>query len=247
MNGDEALPLQQASLREARGFFHKLQLELDDYLDDDYRRALDAVLEALEQFFDIVETIDLQAEDGQHIAPAEATEIGNHGIQLLLQLTDLMEKLDLPHKRQELEQVALVFARWTMQHDGELEHLEPLVNAFAHFANQIQDRQSLRQLAELMGQVVDAASNELKQDLGGQELYRPWRLLHINRGIIATRSQDTELMRRVFDEMLLYLPQDAASFFREGMEEMDALDYPPHVREVIEEYHSRQHNSPRLH
>jgi len=47
--------------------------------------------------------------------------------------------------------------------------------------------------------------------------------------------------------MLLYLPQEAASFFREGMEEMDALDYPPHVREVIEEYHSRQHSSPRLH
>ncbi len=247
MNRGEDQPLQQASLREARRFFRRLQLELDPYLDDDYRRAFDAVLEALEQFFDIIETIDLQAAEGRHIAPAEASEIGNHGLQLLLQLCDLTEKLDLPHKRQELEQVALVFARWIMQHGGELRYLEPLVNAFAHSANQIQERRLLRQLAELMGQVIDAASSELKQDLGGQEPYRPWRLLHINRGIIAMRSQDTELMRRVFDEMLLYLPQDAAGFFREGAQEMDNPEYPPHVRAVIEEYHSRHHSSPRLH
>lgn len=246
MNPSTPQPMQQASLREARGFFHKFALELEDYLDDDYQRALDAVLEALEQFFDILETIDLQAEDGQRISAAEATELGNHGIQLLMQLIDLMEKLDLPHKRHELEQVALVFARWTLLHGGELQHLEPLVNAFAHAANQIQDRQALRQLAGLMGQVADAASSELKQDLGGQEPYRPWRLLHINRGIIATRSQDPELMRQVFDEMMVYLPQEAARFFEEGMEEMDSADYPPHVREVLEEYHARRHN-PRLH
>ena len=239
-------PIQQASLEEARTYFRELPGQLADYLDPDYQRALDALLEALQQFFDIVETIDHQAAEDQHIAPAEATEIGNHGIVLLLQMIDLMEKLDLPHKRHELEHIALVFARWTMKHGGELQHLEPLVNAFAHAANQMQDPQALRQLVELMGQVVDAASTELKQDLGGQELYRPWRLLHINRGIVATRSQDTELMRRVFDEMLFYLPQEAVSFFEEGMEEMEAQDYPPHVRQLIEEYHAKRHN-PRLH
>lgn len=246
MSDADAQPMEQASLKEARAYFSTLPEQLADYLDPDYERALEAVLDALEQFFDIAETIDHQAAEGRHITPAEATEIGNHGIVLLLQMIDLMEKLDLPHKRHELEHIALVFARWTLKQGGELQHLEPLVNAFAHAANQIKDRSRLRQLAELMGQVVDAASSELKQDLGGQELYRPWRLLHINRGIVATRSQDTELMRRVFDEMLFYLPQEAASFFEEGMEEMDALDYPPHVRQLIEEYHAKRHN-PRLH
>ena len=246
MSGDSSQPMQQASLAEARAYFDALPEQLADCLDADYRRALDNLLEALNQFFDILETIDHQAAEGQRISPAEATEIGNHGIVLLLQMIDLMEKLDLPHKRHELEHIALVFARWIIEHGGELQHLEPLVNAFAHAANRMQDRAQLRQLAELMGQVVDAASAELKQDLGGQELYRPWRLLHINRGIVATRSQDTELMRRVFDEMLFYLPQEAASFFEEGMEEMDAMDYPPHVRQLIEEYHAKRHN-PRLH
>jgi hypothetical protein len=246
MNPPAAQPLQQASLREARGYFRKLALELWDYLDEDYQRALDTLMEALEQLFDILETIDLQARDGQRISAPEATELGNHGIQLLMRLIDLTEKLDLPHKRHELEQVSLLFARWTLRHGGELQLLEPLVNAFAHAANQVRERSSLRQLAEWMGEVADAASSELKQDLGGQEPYRPWRLLHINRGIIATRSQDTELMRRVFDEMMVYLPQEAARFFEEGLEEMDNAEYPPHVRQVIEEYHARRHN-PRLH
>jgi hypothetical protein len=33
------------------------------------------------------------------------------------------------------------------------------------------------------------------------------------------------------------LPEDATRFFSEGMGQMDALDYPPHVRAVMEKYH----------
>ena len=33
-----------------------------------------------------------------------------------------------------------------------------------------------------------------------------------------------------------HLPDDASGFFREGMGQMEALDYPPQVREVMETY-----------
>ena len=34
-----------------------------------------------------------------------------------------------------------------------------------------------------------------------------------------------------------HLPEDAARFFTEGMQQMDALNYPAHVREVMQKYH----------
>ena len=133
-----------------------------------------------------------------------------------------------------------MFARWIMRYRGRLNHIEPIVNAFAQAANTMQDKKSLLALVELMSMVVDASADQIKHDLDSSSLFRPWRLLHINRGIVATRTHDTDIMKKVFDEMILYLPQDAASFFNEGMEEMDAMDYPPNVRKLIEQYYLHQ-------
>lgn len=226
-----------ASLQDARDYFNRLPQQLETYFDEAYQAAFDQLMQALDQFFDVAKTIDQQASDDHLISQREATEIGDHGFVLLLKLIDLMEKLDLPHKRQEIEQISLIFARWIIQHKGQLKHIEPVVNAFAHSANSMQEKQSLLALVELMSLVVDASADDIKHDLDSNNLYRPWRLLHINRGIVATRTHDEVIMRKVFDEMMFYLPQDASSFFSEGMQEMDALDYPPNVRKIIEEYY----------
>jgi len=235
-----------ASLQDARDYVKKLPEDLSDYFDEAYQDAFDQMMQALDQFFDVTSTIDQQAKEDHVISRTEATEIGNHGFILLLKLVDLMEKLDLPHKRKEIEQISLIFARWVIHFHGQLKHIEPIVNAFAHAANSMKDKQSLIALVELMGMVVDASADEIKHDLESNNIYRPWRLLHINRGIVATRTHDDVIMKKVFDEMLLYLPHDAASFFSEGMQEMDALDYPPNVRKLIEEYY-RQPPKLKLH
>lgn len=235
-----------ASLNDARAYFQQLPKQLSEYFDDRYQHAFDQLMVALEQFFDITATVNHQAAEDHVISRREATDIGEHGFTLLLKLIDLMEKLDLPHKRQEIEQVSLIFARWVIQYHGRLNHIEPIVNAFAQVANNMQDQNSLKALVELMSMVVDATADEIKHDLDSTHLYRPWRLLLINRSIVATRTHDIELMKKVFDEMIFYLPQDAASFFQEGMQEMDALDYPPVVRKVIEEYYLHQPQA-RLH
>jgi hypothetical protein len=229
-----------ASLDDAREYFQQLPAELEQYFDEAYQNAFDDLMAAMDQFFDVAVTVNYQASEDHVISQAEATDIGEHGFTLLLKLIDLMEKLDLPHRRKEIEQISLIFARWIIRYQGRLNHIEPIVNAFAHSANNMKEKSSLRSLVDLMNMVVDASSDEIKHDLDNTNLYRPWRLLHINRGIVATRTHDTSIMKKVFDEMILYLPQDASTFFNEGMQEMDTLDYPANVRQVIEHYHLHQ-------
>jgi len=234
------------SLQDAQKYCNKLPLQLEQYLDPDYQQALDRTIESLNQFFDVALTINHQAADKQHISTREATEIGEHGFTLLLKLIDLMEKLELPKKRKEIEQIALIFARWTIQHQGRLNHIEPLVNAFAHAANNMRQKKSLHALVEFMSMVIDACADNIKHDIEDSSLYRPWRLLLVNRGLIATRTYDIELIRQVFDELVLYLPQEATEFFDEGVREIENLDYPDSVRQIIQQYH-RQQPKIRLH
>lgn len=224
------------SLKDARDYLLNLPQQLDEYLDDDYRRGLRNLLGRFEEFFNIVASVNMRANDDKRIEPDEATEISDYGFVLLLKLVDLMERLDLPHKRREIEQISLVMARWTIGYDGTINHLEPVVNAIAQLANLMQEKEALMALSELIADVVEHCSPELKKDQEDSEEFRPWRLLHINRGIVATRTHDLDTMKQAFDEFLMYLPLEAPGFFAEGMREMEALDYPPHVRRVMEFY-----------
>jgi len=225
-----------ATLKDAKNYLNKLPVQLDEYLDDSYRKALIRLIQDFDQFFDVIASVNMQARDNRVINKKEATNIGDHGLVLLLKLVDLMERLDLPHKRREIEQISLVFVRWILRYDGRVNHLAPLVNAFAQLANMMQDIRSLIRLSELMGEVVVACSEEIKQDLDKSDKFRPWRLLHINRSIVATRTHDLEIMKNAYDELLVYLPQEAVNFFAEGLHGSDATDHPKHVKEMIAFY-----------
>jgi len=234
------------SLKDARDYLLNLPRQLDEYLDDDYRNGLNNLLDKFVEFFNIVASINLRASEDRIIDASEATEISDYGFVLLLKLIDLMERLDLPHKRKEVEQISLVVARWTISYNGTINYLEPVVNAIAQLANLMQEKEALLALSDLIADIVDHCSQDLKMDQGDSEELRPWRLLHVNRGIVATRTHDLEVMKKAFDEFLIYLPQEATGFFAEGMKEMDALDYPPHVRKVMESYFN-QTPSVRIH
>lgn len=235
------------SLKDAREYLLNLPQQLDEFLDDDYRNGLNALLDKFEEYFNIVASVNLRSSEDRLIDATEATEISDYGFVLLLKLIDLMERLDLPHKRKEIEQISLVFARWTISCHGTINYLEPVVNAIAQLANLMKEREALLALSELIAEIVDHCSLELKKDqLDDNEEFHPWRLLHVNRGIVATRTHDLEVMKQAFDEFLIYLPQQATGFFAEGMKEMDALDYPPHVRKVME-FYFHQNPSVRVH
>jgi len=227
------------SLKDARDYLLNLPRQLDEYLDDDYRRGLNTLLDKFDEFFNIVASVNLRASENKMIEAPEATEISDYGFVLLIKLIDLMERLDLPHRRKEIEQISLVIARWTISYNATINYLEPVVNAIAQLANLMQEKEALLALSDLIADIVDHCSLALKKDQDDGEELRPWRLLHINRGIVATRTHDLDVMKQAFDEFLIYLPQEATGFFAEGMKEMDALDYPPQVRKVMEFYYNQ--------
>ena len=131
------------SLKDAREYLLKLPQQLDEYLDDDYRNGLNNLLDKFVEFFNIVASINLRANEDRIIEASEATEISDYGFVLLLKLIDLMERLDLPHKRKEVEQISLVVARWTISYNGTINYLEPVVNAIAQLANLMQEKEAL--------------------------------------------------------------------------------------------------------
>ena len=53
-------------------------------------------------------------------------------------------------------------------------------------------------------------------------------------------------MEAAFAVLCEKLPEDATRFFSEGMEQMNVLDYPPHVRKVMEKYHREWPVNPSL-
>jgi hypothetical protein len=101
-------------------------------------------------------------------------------------------------------------------------------------------------LYALMTEMVEGMSPARIQDSGNFPS-RPWRVLLLNRAIVATRSQRPALMVAAFDSLVEHLPEDAPDFFREGMGQMEALQYPAPVRELMQRYYDRWCTGQRLH
>ena len=91
----------------------------------------------------------------------------------------------------------------------------------------------------LFRSVARACHVILRHDLDNANPTRPWRVLNINRGIVATRSQDLDVMNAVFSDLILAIPMDAPEFFSEGMSEMVRQNYPEPVCEVMQEFYER--------
>jgi len=98
-------------------------------------------------------------------------------------------------------------------------------------------------LSGMIGRIIDACSLETSSGLENMNPGRPWRVININRSIVATRSHSPEIMDVAFQALIKNLPQDAPNFFVEGMSEMERLGYPEHVRKVMTRYYE-QWNEP---
>lgn len=202
--------------------------------------------QAIDQFMTIIERVDREEGKIGPMAKDDATQLGDYGMTLIADLSAWAGQLNLPVPRQDLEIVTLAAADWIVRHDGQIRTLEPVVNALANLANRLHDPASLEPLIAMMGRVAQATANLIKQDLEKNNPGRPWRVLHLNRGIVATRTHNATLMEQVFDDLVRYLPEDAAAFFAEGMQQMEELDYPQHVRQVMNRYFDRW-TRPRMH
>jgi len=197
------------------------------------------VKKAMLQLFDILErnTSDAPETDDHNLNPEEINELGEYGLTLLQEMSTFAADMGLQEIAEGLEDLCFPFAVWLARQECEIKMLEPVVNALARKANHIQDAALLKQLFSYLNEIIDSISPLITQDLEKTNPMRPWRILLINRAIIATRSHDTDLMKTAFDQLLDILPEDAPRFFEEGVEQMQMVDYPDHVIEVMQNYY----------
>lgn len=187
-------------------------------------------------FFGLAERADADA-GSTALTGEDAAHIGDYGMQVFADLMAWAGQLGLTDAHRALITAAPVLGDWITRHGGVIRSPEPVVDALALAANSTRDPLELTELVEFMSRMLTAFSRALQSDLENTNPGRPWRVLHLNRAIAATRSHDLALMTRIFDEFVQVLPQDAPRFFSEGANEMDRLNYPAPVRAVIERYY----------
>ena len=193
--------------------------------------------EAFEQVLNVATTQSSADSGAADMSAADITKLGDYGLGVLGDLGTWAQQLKLRDAKAQMERMAVALADWCVTFGGELKALEPVVNGLATLANQVRDAAALERLALFMTRVLSASDASVKQDLEKTDPGRPWRILHFNRAIVATRSHNTALMEQVFDELIRALPDDVAQFFQEGMQQMEALNYPPQVRAVMDRYY----------
>jgi hypothetical protein len=210
---------------------------------------------AMRQFMDVLKRVDTdlhgvakqQDSAWQGSSSLDISELGDYGLSLLNDLIYWAEKLNLEQSHQQLRTAAYPLALWLARHGAELRNLEPIVDGIAYLANTTSDTQVLEDLCAAMGEIIAAVSPTLQQDLENSNPNRPWRVLNLNRGIVATRTHNPAVMEAAFRVLIANLPDDAPEFFREGMLQMDALDYPEIVRRMMEKYYRQWSMTKTLH
>jgi hypothetical protein len=194
---------------------------------------------AVEYFFTTTLCMEHAERNGVQLDHGKVTELGDYGITVLMDLGNWARQLDLNGTDAELDQIALALADWVIRHGGEIRTLEPVVDSLARMSNRARDSEMLETLADTMTRVIHATSDSARKDHAKTRPSEPWRTLHLNRGIVATRTHNIGLMEQVFEELIQDLPMEARQFFADGMQQMDRFDYPSPVRAVMARYFDR--------
>ena len=196
------------------------------------------IKKAVLQLFDVLNQNDTDKYQptGATLRQEEIDELGEYGLTLLQEMSAFATDLGLHEVAENMEDLSFPFAVWLVRKNSEIKNLEPVVNALTRKANQIEEPLHLKQLFQYTNEIIENLSPKIIQDLEKTNPMRPWRILIINRAIIATRTHDQEIMSNAFDALIENLPEDAARFFEEGLEQMHLIDYPEHVKELMQHY-----------
>jgi len=181
-----------------------------------------------------------EAEGGKQPDSVETLEAaGNQLLSLTPGLVSGLENAGLLDALKQLQHAIAGAAVWLARAGAQLHRLEPVANALAALANDTHEPERLARLGYLIGEVVAASDPGSEFRGAAYGAARPWYVLHINWGIVATRSRDTVLMKRAFDRMADNVPADLPAFLRQAMQKMERDAYPDDVKAVIREYHDR--------
>jgi len=173
-------------------------------------------------------------------------ELSRTGFALLEQLLAWADALDYRDMREALDEIIVTWGVWASRHLGPLPLAEPLVDSLSKVANSHRDPAFLAELTHVYREIVEAVDPAVRADGDRTNPARPWRILNLNYGIVATRSHEPEIMEQAFEQLLHRLPEDAPGFFAEGMRQVEDSGYPEPVRRLMEKYY-RLTNNPTLH
>ena len=176
---------------------------------------------------------------GNQATPNDVSELGEYALEMFEQACHWAKHLKLPDVFERLQAFTISMALWVAGHGGQLLTLESVVDALARAANSTGEPEELFSLYDAMTNIMAATSPMIARDLETVNPGRPWRLLNLNRAIVATRTHQTDIMEEAFSTLTEQLPNDAPGFFTQGMEQMDLLNYPPQVREVMDRYYRK--------
>jgi hypothetical protein len=215
--------------------------------DADHSPAL--LVQAMRGLLELLALVDKREGRAEDLTrqDVDIDELGDYAIHLLADLASAASALQLVEESRQLEDLTLPMALWIAHHDGELRTLDPVVNALARLANTLREPSQLAQLYQTAAELHRAVDHRMRLDPEKGKPVRPWRLLMMNQAIIATRSHQPALIDEAYQVLIEALPEEAPHFFKEGMQQMEAQNYPQAVRQVVAKYYELWHTPRTLH
>ncbi|MCW8852425.1 MAG: hypothetical protein OQK44_07130 [Gammaproteobacteria bacterium] len=239
-----------------RDLFHNTVAEYIEDTDQDEQdvNSPRALLTAMDQAIDVMARADadsavqndMSAESMGLLEEKDISKIGQYTLDLLEGMVAYVQNKTGEQNR-ELIRLSVPVSLWVARHGGKLSQIDMLVNSLAGYANELTEPHMLADLAAVIKEVINACDNEIRRDIDQTNMMRPWRVLNLNYGIVATRSHQPELIEHAYDALIENLPQDARQFFKEGKQQMDLIGYPEEVREVVERYNNMWGSESSLH
>ena len=198
------------------------------------------MIDALKSNIDIMQRVDsdYQANGVDSITLNDINQIGDYAMTLIGELAMAAGNRGLQQVMIKLTRLSVPVSAWLVSHKGKILQLEIVVNAIASYANELTDTELLEQLCQHIENIMQAIEDDVKRDLEATNPVRPWRILNLNWGIVATRSHNAELIDRVYAQLIKNIPADIHGFVTEAMQQMDIIGYPDHVRKVVAKYYS---------
>jgi hypothetical protein len=201
--------------------------------------ALDMVV-AMERSIDVMlrASADYHSAKDAALQVSDISQIGDYALTLLDELSTVAANRGLQHTMLSLHRLSIPIAVWIADHGGEIAKLDVVVNAVASYANELTDVKQLAALSEAIRKVIFSVTADIKRDVEVSNAVRPWLILNLNWGIVATRCHSVKIMELAFDQLIKNIPADAQQFFSEGMKQMELINYPEHVKIVMEKYNN---------
>ncbi len=203
--------------------------------------SIEEVTGVLENLTEVIYA-DSQAANDEKFGPNEATEFGEYAIYMVNGSSYMLKNANKTSLLQHNNILAIGLALWIGDHGGKINEPQALVDTMAELANQTTEPDDLTEMFHVLSKLINACSLTIKQDMDKSNMGRPWRVLNLNRCIVATRTQDTELMELAFSDLVTNLPEDAPNFFSQGINQVAQENYSDEVREVMQRY--QEQNAP---